>query len=160
VLGFIDDATGRLMHLQFVESESTFAYFDAARAYLEAWGKPVGFYSDKHGVFSVNHPRALGGDDMTQFGRALHALNIDVICANSSQAKGRVERAHKTLQGWRQLSGRPAMAIPAVTASVRPSIGKARCAPRWERRNGACSTLKSMARADDEVSVPSCCHGT
>ena len=35
---------------------------------------------------------------MTQFGRALHALNIDIICANSSPAKGRVERANKTLQ--------------------------------------------------------------
>jgi len=98
LLVFIDDATGRLMHLQFVESESTFAYFHATRAYLEAWGKPVAFYSDKHGVFRVNHPGALGGDGMTQFGRALHALNIDIICANSSQAKGRVERAHKTLQ--------------------------------------------------------------
>src|SRR3984893_3864027 len=98
LLVFIDDATGRLMHLQFVESESTFAYFDAARAYLEAWGKPVALYSDKHGVFRVNHPGALGGDGMTQFGRALHALNIDIICANSSPAKGRVERAHKTLQ--------------------------------------------------------------
>src|SRR6201997_1599234 len=98
LLVFVDDATSRLMHLQFVESESTFAYFHAARAYLEAWGKPVAFYSDKHGVFRVNHPGALGGDGMTQFGRALHALNIDIICANSSQAKGRVERAHKTLQ--------------------------------------------------------------
>jgi hypothetical protein len=98
LLVFIDDATSRLMHLQFVESESTFAYFHAARAYLEAWGKPVAFYSDKHGVFRVNHPGALGGDGMTQFGRALHALNIDIICANSSPAKGRVERAHKTLQ--------------------------------------------------------------
>src|SRR4051812_36776238 len=98
LLVFVDDATSRLMHLQFVESESTFAYFNAARAYLEAWGKPVAFYSDKHGVFRVNHPGALGGDGMTQFGRALHALNIDIICANSSQAKGRVERAHKTLQ--------------------------------------------------------------
>jgi hypothetical protein len=98
LLVFIDDATGRLMHLQFVESESTFSYFDATRAYLEAWGKPVAFYSDKHGVFRVNHQGALGGDGMTQFGRALHALNIDIICANSSQAKGRVERAHKTLQ--------------------------------------------------------------
>jgi hypothetical protein len=98
LLVFIDDATGRLMHLQFVESESTFAYFHAARAYLEAWGKPIALYSDKHGVFRVNHPGALGGDGMTQFGRALHALNIDIICANSSQAKGRVERAHKTLQ--------------------------------------------------------------
>jgi len=98
LLVFIDDATGRLMHLEFVESESTFAYFHAARAYLEAWGKPVAFYSDKHGVFRVNQRGALGGDGMTQFGRALHALNIDIICANSSQAKGRVERAHKTLQ--------------------------------------------------------------
>ena len=35
---------------------------------------------------------------MTQFGRALHALNIDIICANTPQAKGRVERANKTLQ--------------------------------------------------------------
>ena len=98
LLVFIDDATSRLMHLQFVESELTFSYFHATRAYLEAWGKPVAFYSDKHGVFRVNHPGALGGDGMTQFGRALHALNIDIICANSSQAKGRVERAHKTLQ--------------------------------------------------------------
>jgi hypothetical protein len=53
LLVFVDDATSRLMHLQFVESESTFAYFHAARAYLEAWGKPVAFYSDKHGVFRV-----------------------------------------------------------------------------------------------------------
>ena len=98
LLVFIDDATSRLMHLQFVESESTFAYFHAARAYLEAWGKPIAFYSDKHGVFRVNHPGALGGDGMTQFGWALHALNIDIICVNSSQTKGRVERAHKTLQ--------------------------------------------------------------
>ena len=98
LLVFVDDATSRLMHLQFVESESTFAYFHAARAYLEAWGKPVAFYSDKHGVFRVNRPGALGGDGMTQFGRALHALNIDIICANSSPAKGRVERANKTLQ--------------------------------------------------------------
>jgi hypothetical protein len=98
LLVFVDDATGRLMHLQFVESESTFAYFHATRAYLEVWGKPVAFYSDKNGVFRVNHQGALGGDDMTQFGRALHALNIDIICANSCQAKGRVERAHKTLQ--------------------------------------------------------------
>jgi hypothetical protein len=98
LLVFVDDATSRLMHLQFVESESTFAYFHATRAYLEAWGKPVAFYSDKHGVFRVNQTGAIGGDGMTQFGRALHALNIDIICANSSQAKGRVERAHKTLQ--------------------------------------------------------------
>ena len=98
LLVFVDDATSRLMHLQFVESESTFDYFTATRAYLERYGKPVAFYSDKHGVFRVNSKDAIGGDGMTQFGRALHALNIDIICANSSQAKGRVERANGTLQ--------------------------------------------------------------
>src|SRR4030081_822854 len=98
LLVYIDDATSRLMHLQFVETESTFDYFAATRAYLERYGKPVAFYSDKHGVFRVNRKDAIGGDGMTQFGRALHALNIDIICANSSQAKGRVERANGTLQ--------------------------------------------------------------
>jgi len=98
LLVYVDDATSRLMHLKFVETESTFDYFQATREYLEAHGKPIAFYSDKHGVFRVNHPGALGGDGMTQFGRALDALNIDIICANSSQAKGRVERANKTLQ--------------------------------------------------------------
>jgi hypothetical protein len=49
-------------------------------------------------VFQVNRKDAIGGDGMTQFGRALHALNIDIICANCSQAKGRVERANGTLQ--------------------------------------------------------------
>jgi hypothetical protein len=98
LLVYIDDATSRLMHLQFVESESTFDYFKATRTYLEQHGKPVAFYSDKHGVFRVNRKDAPGGDGMTQFGRALHALNIDIICANSSQAKGRVERANATLQ--------------------------------------------------------------
>ena len=75
LLVYIDDATSRLMHLQFVESESTFDYFAATSAYLERYGKPVAFYSDKHGVFRVNRKDAIGGDGMTQFGRALHALN-------------------------------------------------------------------------------------
>ena len=98
LLVFIDDATSRLMHLQFVQSESTFAYFNATQRYLEAHGKPVAFYTDKHSVFRVNKPAGLYGDGMTQFGRALKALTIEIICANSSQAKGRVERANKTLQ--------------------------------------------------------------
>ena len=51
LLVFVDDATGRLMHLEFVESESTFAYFRATRSYLQAWGKPIAFYGDKHGDF-------------------------------------------------------------------------------------------------------------
>ena len=98
LLVFVDDATSRLMALRFVESESAFAYFAATREYLERHGKPVAFYSDKHSVFRINQPGAVGGDGMTQFGRCLHELNIDIICANSPQAKGRVERANKTLQ--------------------------------------------------------------
>jgi hypothetical protein len=46
----------------------------------------------------VNSKDAVGGEGLTQFGRALSALNIDIICANSPQAKGRVERAFATLQ--------------------------------------------------------------
>jgi hypothetical protein len=65
----------------------------STRAYLEQHGKPVAFYSDKQGIFRVNSKDAVGGDGVTQFGRALLTLNIDIICANSPQAKGRVERA-------------------------------------------------------------------
>ena len=98
LLAFVDDATSRLMQLRFVASESAFDYFRATRAYLEQHGKPVAFYSDKHGIFRVNNKDAVGGDGITQFGRALVALNIDIICANSPQANGRVERAFGTLQ--------------------------------------------------------------
>jgi len=98
LLVFIDDATSRLMHLRFARSESTFDYFQATRDYILRHGKPVAFYSDKHAIFRVNKIGAMGGDGMTQFGRALHELNIDILCANSSQAKGRVERADQTLQ--------------------------------------------------------------
>jgi hypothetical protein len=86
------------MHLKFIHSESAFDYFNATREYLDAHGKPVAFYSDKHSVFRVTGRQTVGGRGMTQFGWALHDLNIEIICANSSQAKGRVERAHKTLQ--------------------------------------------------------------
>ena len=96
LLAFVDDATSRLMALRFVASESAFDYFRTTRAYLETHGKPVAFYSDKHNIFRVNNGE--GGDRVTQFGRALAALNIDIICANSPQAKGRVERAFGTLQ--------------------------------------------------------------
>lgn len=97
LLVFIDDATSELMHLKMVESENTFAYMEAMTAYIEAHGKPVAIYSDKHGVFR-NNTASAKGDGMTHFGRALEALNIEIICANSPQAKGRVERANGTLQ--------------------------------------------------------------
>ena len=97
LLVFIDDATSRLMQLRFVPSESTDPTSKPG-GYLETHGCPVAFYSDKHSVFRVNRADAKGGSGMTQFGRALAELNIEIICANSSQAKGRVERANRTLQ--------------------------------------------------------------
>jgi hypothetical protein len=98
LLAFVDDATSRLMVLRFVASESAFDYFRATRDYLQRHGKPLAFYSDKHSIFRVNSKDAMGGEGVTQFGRALSELNIDIICANSPQAKGRVERAFGTLQ--------------------------------------------------------------
>jgi transposase len=98
LLVFVDDATSRLMYLQFVEAETTFNYFAGVRSYLTEFGKPLAFYSDKFGVFRVNIPNALSGTGLTQFGRALKELDIELICAHSPQAKGRVERANQTLQ--------------------------------------------------------------
>nr|WP_223217217.1 ISNCY family transposase [Rhizobium cauense] len=98
LLVFVDDATGKLMQLRFVRSESAFSYFGALALYLERHGAPVAFYSDKHSVFRVAKKDAKAGQGITQFGRALCELNIEILCANSSQAKGRVERMNRTLQ--------------------------------------------------------------
>lgn len=103
LLVFIDDATGKLLWLEFAESESTTSYFLAMRHYLEKNGKPLILYVDKHGVFRVNTTKAktAGTEDsngVTQFGRAMRELSIEVIFANSAEAKGRVEKANQTLQ--------------------------------------------------------------
>jgi len=98
LLVFIDDASGNLLQLQFVGSESFFSYCAAAQAYFECYGKPVAFYSDKNSIFRVNIPNSGTGDNLTQFGRAMRELQIEIICANTPQAKGRVERANQTLQ--------------------------------------------------------------
>ena len=95
---FIDDATGKLGQLLFVDSESFVSYAQAAEGYLRQWGKPVAFYSDKHGIFRVNLPSVGTGMALTQFGRAMQELDIEIICANTPQAKGRVERVIQTLQ--------------------------------------------------------------
>ncbi len=98
LLAFIDDATSRIMHAAFVHSESAFDYLRETRAYVSRYGRPIAFYSDKHSIFRVSKRDAVGGTGMTQFGRALDELNIDIICANTAPAKGRVERAFGTLQ--------------------------------------------------------------
>ncbi len=99
LLVYIDDATGQLLELWMVPDETTFAYFEASRHYFERYGKPAAFYSDKHGIFRVNQEQTVGlGSGLTQFGRAMQDLDIQIICANTPQAKGRVERANQTLQ--------------------------------------------------------------
>jgi transposase len=98
LLVFVDDATGQLVELRFAPAESFFAYCEAAQRYFERYGLPRAFYSDKHGIFHLNAPKVTRGDGLTDFGRAMHALGIQIICANTPQAKGRVERANKTLQ--------------------------------------------------------------
>ena len=98
LLVFIDDATGKLVQLRFTERESFFSYAQAAEDYFRRCGKPVAFYSDKLGVFRVNQPSAGSSDALTQFGRAMQELDIQIICANTPQAKGRVERVIQTLQ--------------------------------------------------------------
>ena len=59
---------------------------------------PKAFYSDRFSVFRVNRKDNLSYEPVTQFQRALSVLNVNLICANSPQAKGRVERANQTLQ--------------------------------------------------------------
>ena len=98
LLVFVDDATGKLVELWFVPHESFFGYCEATRHYLERYGKPGTFYSDKHGIFHLNNPKLTPGDGLTDFGRAMQELGIRIICANTPQAKGRVERANQTLQ--------------------------------------------------------------
>jgi len=98
LLVFIDDATGKLLQLRFVDCESFLTYAQAAEGYFRQYGKPVAFYNDKHGIFRVNQRSVGTGDAITQFGRAMQELDIQIICANTPQAKGRVERVIQTLQ--------------------------------------------------------------
>lgn len=99
LLGFIDDATSEIMHLQFVSSETSSAYLKSMKKYFEQHGLPECFYSDRFSVFRVNNDKGgYRGSGLTQVGRALKDLKIALICANSPQAKGRIERLFSTLQ--------------------------------------------------------------
>lgn len=95
----IDDATSRLQYMGFEHAETTLGYFRGVRSYVQIHGRPMAFYSDKHSIFKTSRPNKGDGHYKdTQFQRAMRSLGIELICAHSPQAKGRVERAHKTLQ--------------------------------------------------------------
>ena len=95
---FVDDATSRLTSLHFAPAETTKAYLSALRAHVLEHGRPLAFYSDRHGIFRINAKEAAGGDGLTEFGRVAERLRIELIQAQTPQAKGRVERANQTLQ--------------------------------------------------------------
>jgi len=96
LINMVDDATGKLMELRFVETECLDGYFKSMRRYIEQYGRPLAIYSDKHMIFKS--PKSEDAPRYTQFGRAMKELDIELIYAGSPQAKGRVERAHGTLQ--------------------------------------------------------------
>src|SRR5665213_1521191 len=95
---FIDDATSRLTALRFAPAETTRAYLETLRCHVLQHGRPLAFYSDRHGIFRVNAKDAASGDGKTEFGRVADRLGITPIHALTPQAKGRVERANQTLQ--------------------------------------------------------------
>ena len=103
-LGFQDDASGKILAAQFFPSETTEGYFHLLHSLLRRFGVPTAFYGDRNGIFVRNDDRwtleeeLAGKRHPTQFGRALAALGITFIAAQSPQAKGRVERLWGVLQ--------------------------------------------------------------
>ena len=95
---FIDDATSKITHARFCQHETTIDYLSALKEHLNEYGKPISIYSDKHQIFKVNNKKHISGREITHFGSVLKNLDISLICANSPQAKGRVERANGVLQ--------------------------------------------------------------
>lgn len=98
----VDDATNRVW-AQFFEAETTQASYDVLEGWVRRWGLPQSLYVDRdsiyrcEGVGSIAEQLA-GKRPRTQFGRAMEQLGIELILANSPQAKGRVERVNGTLQ--------------------------------------------------------------
>ncbi|MDA1197406.1 MAG: ISNCY family transposase [Nanoarchaeota archaeon] len=96
LINMVDDATSKIMEFRFIEEECLEGYFQGMKRYIETHGRPLALYSDRHTIFKS--PKAEERPKLTQFGKAMKELDIELIYANSPQAKGRVERIHGTLQ--------------------------------------------------------------
>ena len=97
----MDDATGEHYDMRLVEEEGTASSLLGMRQVIEAHGLPCAFYSDR-GSHYWTTPEAGGKVDktnLTQFGRAMRHLGIEMIAAYSPEARGRSERAFATHQG-------------------------------------------------------------
>lgn len=100
---YIDDATSQILYGEFVKVEDTLTLMRTTQSYLRRHGRPVAFYVDKDSIYKINRPAKyesleLGEQPMTQFTRAMSELGVEVIPADSPQAKGRVERGFDTHQ--------------------------------------------------------------
>lgn len=98
LIHFIDDATNEITSAKFSATETTEAYLVCLREHLGRHGRPLGFYVDKHGTFKVNREELKKGLGITHFGQVLKEMDIELICAHSPQAKGRIERSNGVLQ--------------------------------------------------------------
>ena len=93
----VDDATGTVVGALFCEREDAHSYFLLMQGFVRYLGAPVALYTDRHAVF--RHVPGSGLPGMpTQFSRAMDELGIQMIFAQSPQAKGRVERTAGTFQ--------------------------------------------------------------
>lgn len=95
---FVDDATGQTTVAKFVITETTEGYLTILEDHLKKHGKPLAIYVDKHSIFRVNREELKKGTGITRVGQVLKDLGIELICANSPQAKGRVERRNGVFQ--------------------------------------------------------------
>ena len=98
LLLFIDDATSEILAAEFVDHESFWSYAGLCKRYFRQHGLPEAFYTDRFSVFRVNQTNVTTTAAQTMFEQAMSELGIELICAASPQAKGRVERANQTLQ--------------------------------------------------------------
>ena len=99
LLAAIDDATGNIIHLSIKEHEGVLPVLAFWKEYANKYGLPQGIYVDKFSTYKMNQKTLAENPDLkTQFSRVMENLRVNVIFANSSQAKGRVERLFRTLQ--------------------------------------------------------------
>jgi hypothetical protein len=103
LLAYIDDASSRILHAEFVKVEDTLTLLRSTKTYLQRLGRPVAFYVDKDSIYKVNRQASVDEElrdiqPITQFTRAMGELGVGVICAETPQAKGRVERGFDTHQ--------------------------------------------------------------
>jgi hypothetical protein len=102
LMGYIDDAMGKVFG-RFYEYEGTIPAMDSFKRYTKRHGLPVSVYLDRHTTYKSTAKASIEDElnkamPLSEFERALKELGVEVIHANSPQAKGRVERLFRTLQ--------------------------------------------------------------